>query len=313
MSPPILVIGAGGQDGSLLCEEALRRGIRVVGVNRRGPHSAVALHGNYQHISVDIADRSAFAEVLLQTRPSHIFHLAAIHGSSGFAYEPVWHTALNVNVGSLHQILEHCRITAPETGIVYASSCKVFGDPLPALMNEDTPRRSDCLYSVTKNAADALVANYRARHGLKAFSLILFNHESARRAPSFFIPRLAAALRAARRGVGDKVHFHTLDFHCDWGLATDYMTIALDLALAGNQQDLVLATGHTHFARTLVAEFFARHGLDWHDHLVEVAGTVGQPYFQADTSRLLALHQGAQPEGVHMLLDQLATQGPEYV
>jgi len=310
MSKPILVIGAGGQDGSLLCEEALRRGFGVVGVNRGGPHPAVAADGNYRHISLDIANRVAFAELLSQIQPSHIFHLAAVHGSSGFAYEPVWRTALDVNVGSLHQILEHCRIRAPETGIVYASSCKVFGEPLPALVNEGTPRRSDCLYSVTKNAADALIANYRARHRLNAFSLILFNHESDRRGPSFFIPRLATALRMALQGGGDKARFHTLDFHCDWGLAVDYMAIALDLAMADNRQDLILATGHTFFARTLVADFFARHGLDWRDHLVEGTGTVGQPFFQADISQLAALHARVRPDGIHMLLDQLAAQVP---
>lgn len=312
MSKPVLVVGAGGQDGSLLCEEALRRGFRVVGINRGSPHPAVAGHDNYRHVSLDITDQTAFGELLSQIQPGHIFHLAAVHGSSGFAYEPVWRTALDVNVGSIHQILEHCRIKAPETRIVYASSCKVFGEPLPVLMNEGTPRRSDCLYSVTKNAADALIANYRARHGLNAFSLILFNHESDRRGSSFFIPRLAAALRIARQGGGEKARFHTLDFHCDWGLAADYMAIALDLALAGNRQDLILATGHTHLARTLAADFFARHGLDWRDHLAEVAGTAGQPFFQADISRLMTLHVGGRPDGIHMLLDQLTTRAPDH-
>src|SRR5690606_3712059 len=140
--------------------------------------------------------------------PASVFHLAAVHASAeGTPYEGRFGEMLEVNVASVHAVLEALR--AGGGRMIHASSIKAFGEPLPAVIDEGTPRRSTCLYGVTKNAATDLVHYYRERHGVEASVVWLGNHESPRRAPEFFVPKLARCLLAAvRDGDTPPVAFH---------------------------------------------------------------------------------------------------------
>ena len=99
--------------------------------------------------------------------------MAAIHGSAGYAYEASWREALAVNVGSVHACLEHMRRRCPAARLFYPSSLKVFGDPPPSEIDEETPRIGSCLYSITKNAATDLIHQYRADMGLGMCRILL--------------------------------------------------------------------------------------------------------------------------------------------
>ena len=120
--------------------------------------------------------------------PDVIFHFAAIHGAAGFNYEAVWPELHQVNTLSVHAVLDYIRAERRGCGLVYASSAKVFGTPPPSRIDESTPRLSTDLYSITKNAAHALIDYYRARHDVRASVLYLFNHESPRRARTISFP-----------------------------------------------------------------------------------------------------------------------------
>jgi GDPmannose 4,6-dehydratase len=281
-----LVLGANGQDGSYLCEILCARGHDVVAVGRQpGPRWPVA-DSKYRYLTCDISDTNALEALMRQSSPDIVFHFAAIHGAAGFDYESVWPQAHQVNTISVHAILEYIRGDKPGCGLIFASSAKVFGAPLPARISETTPRQSTCIYSITKNAAHALIDYYRARHGAKASVLYLFNHESPRRAPGYFIPRVAAALNKALSG-GGKSEVYALDFCCDWGDAREFMEIAADIAERALGEDYVLATGKTWTGREIVSQLFARHGLNYADHLIEVApASAGQTPYLASGARL---------------------------
>jgi GDPmannose 4,6-dehydratase len=280
-----LVLGANGQDGSYLCEILSVRGYDVIGSGRRATARWPVAADNYRYQGCDLADTTALAALLKAVAPDFVFHFAAVHGAQGFDYESVWREAHCVNTLSVHAILEYVRKDRPGCALIYASSAKAFGDPLPAEIDESTPRRSSCIYSITKNAAHALIDYYRARHGVKASVLYLFNHESPRRGPDYFIPRIARALEKARTQ-GGKSEIHSLDFACDWGDAREYMEITADIAERGLGQDYVLATGRTWTGREMVGALFARHGLNHADFLVEKAAPATPRSYRASNGRL---------------------------
>lgn len=284
-----LVIGANGQDGSYLCETLCARGYDVVAVGRQAQPRWPSPSGIYRYVSCDIADTTMLEDLLRETAPDMVFHFAAIHGAAGFDYEAVWRQVHLVNTLSVHAILEYIRAVRPGCGLVYASSAKVFGTPLPAHITEATPRQSTCIYSITKNAANGLIDYYRARHGAQASVLYLFNHESSRREAGYFIPRIADALTRAKAD-GGKTGLHTLDFACDWGDAREYMEITADIGERGLGEDYVLSTGRTWTGREMVTQLFARHGLDHAKHLTEKAAPATQPValYHADNARLKA-------------------------
>jgi GDPmannose 4,6-dehydratase len=293
-----LVLGVNGQDGSYLAEALCARGHAVIGAGRqdkaRWPREGIA------YSQCDIADPDALLGLLRGVAPGIVFHMAAIHGAAGFSYESVWRQAHAVNTLSVQAILEYIRNEKPSCGLVYASSAKAFGPDMPARIDEDSPRRSTCIYTVTKNATRDLIDYYRVRHGVAASVLYLFNHESPRRPKEYFVPRVAGALAAALAGKAP-TSLLSLDFVSDWGDAREYMDIAIDVAEHGLGQDYIVATGQTWTGRDMVRQLFARRGLDYVAHVTEtkpVSGPVSQ--YRADNARLRA-HIGRVP--THSVLD----------
>jgi GDPmannose 4,6-dehydratase len=312
MSSPrkALVLGANGQDGSYLCEILCARGHDVVAVGRQPQPRWPVKDAHYRYQMCDVADLDALSALLRETAPDIVFHFAAIHGPAGFDYEAVWRQAHFVNTLSVHAVLDYIRAHNPGCGLVYASSSKVFGTPMPPLVDEDSPRLSTCIYSTTKNAAQGLIEHYRARHGVAASVLYLFNHESPRREAGFFIPRVAAALVTARAGTGQKTRLHTLDFTADWGDAREYMDIAADIGERGLGEDYVLATGTSWNARKMVADFFRRHGLDVGDHIETTMSGVAAPARRVSIARLRERLGRVPRRSVLDVLDDMAGTAP---
>lgn len=302
-----LVLGANGQDGSYLCEALCARGYAVTAMGRQ-PKARWPVEGtSYTYRACDIGDMAALAALLRDTKPGIVFHVAAIHGPAGFDYEAVWESAHLVNTLSVHAVLAHIHRENPGCGLVYASSSKVFGSPMPALVDETSPRLSTCIYSTTKNAAHSLIDYYRTRHGVAASALYLFNHESPRRDAAFFIPRVAAALAAARNGAGSKSRLHTLDFTADWGDAREYMDLSIDVAERALGADYVMATGVSWNARQMVDAVFRRHGLDYAAHVETAVDGPAAPATQAVNTRLLHAIGRAPSHSILDLVEELAS------
>ena len=266
-----LVIGANGQDGIFLVRHLLARGYEVAGVGRQdGPRENHAVR--YRYVKSDLRKSGALSEPLWDFRPDLVFHVAAVHSSAGGIYEPVFDDMLRVNVGSLHAVLEYLR-ERPETRLLYASSVKVFGSPLPSVINERTPLRNQCLYSITKNTAYHLIEYYRRSHGALASVAFFSNHESEFRLKDFFIPKVISSLAAAIKNQRHIVEVNSLDFYCDWGSAEEYMDIVVDILDKVPGEDFVLATGDCIYARDLVRTLFNNYGLDYQAHLRERINT----------------------------------------
>ncbi len=304
MGRTALVVGVNGQDGSYLAERLARNHWRVVGAARQSePRAGLAAH--LAHYSpLDLTDTAAFQRLLADQLPDAIFYAAAVHGAAGFDYESVWLSAHQVNTLALHAALEHARARAGKHGrggdgkvqVIYFGSAKMFGDLAGRRINENTARVSSCIYSITKNAGADLVQYYRAAHGVDAGVVWLFNHESIRRPPQFFAMQVVRALAQSLQDKRHAVTLNTLDFWCDWGHAQDYMTLVADHCDALRGHDVVLATGHTVWARDVVTSLFARHGLNVADHIHTTTRHDKQAatQWQADTTRLLQL-TGARP------------------
>ena len=304
-----LVLGANGQDGSYLCEILCARGYSVIAVGSQ-PQARWPLAGtNYAYRACDIGDMTALAALLRDTRPGIIFHFAAIHGPTGFNYEAVWKSAHLVNTLSVHAVLDHIHRENPGCGLVYASSSKVFGSPMPAIVDEACPRLSTCIYSTTKNAAHSLIDYYRDRHAVAASVLYLFNHESPRRDAAFFIPRIAAALAAARTHTGQKTRMRTLDFTADWGDAREYMDLSIDVAELGLGTDYIMATGTTWNARQMAEAIFGRHGLDYAAHIETAVSGPAAPATRAVNTRLLQAIGRTPSRSALDVVEELAAHG----
>lgn len=298
-----LVIGVNGQDGSYLAEYLLRLGWRVTGLGRQATSRYIP-DGTpgYTYVSADLSrDRDALPVILTGSRPDRVYHVAAIHGASGFVYEDHWQDALQVNVGSVHQVLEYIRTANSGARLLYASSVKAFDAQPPPVTHERLQRHSTCLYSITKNASADLITYYRRQHGARATTLFLFNHESPRRPDHYVLPRITAMLANAMRGRASPEPLRSLNFACDWGSSAEFMELGARLLEADDNQDYVMATGRTWTGLGFTRELFARAGLNWCDHVSidEPADESFVAPFRADISRMISvLGHGPQQSAV---------------
>lgn len=286
--PKALVLGVNGQDGSYLAETLLQRGYTVTGIGRQPASRYVHDSSAFCYESLDLCNASALAALVHRERPDAAFHFAAVHGAAGSSYETVWRELMAVNTLALHVLLDHARDRKRDMRIVYAGSSKIFPAPLTGTIDESTPYRATCLYSISKIASLELIAYYRRQHGVRASNLILFNHDSPRRPAGFFLLTVAGAIAAAMHDPAAKVELRTLDFRIDWSAGDEFMEFAADIADRAPDQDFVLASGTTWHAREAVAQMFARHGLDYRRHIVETLPRSDPgPMFEVSLNRLL--------------------------
>jgi nucleoside-diphosphate-sugar epimerase len=158
----ILVTGAGGQIGSELVP-ALREIYgeeAVLATDIRSPGASLAASGPFE--ALDATDQRAVGQAAMRHRADTIYHLAAILSAVG---EKDPRLAYNVNMGSLHAVLEVARDQG--CAVFTPSSIGVFGpgtpkDPTP----QDTIMRPTTMYGVTKVAAELLCDYYHQRYAV---------------------------------------------------------------------------------------------------------------------------------------------------
>lgn len=282
-----VVIGSNGQDGTFLVKHLLDKNYAVLGIGRQDATSCAVPNARFTYIQSDLTIDHALLEPLRAFEPEIIFHVAAVHTSAGGEYESVFEQMLKVNVGSVHTILEYLRAHR-SASFMYASSAKVFGVPLPAIINADTPKLDQCLYSITKNAAKHLIDYYQKQYDLKTSVVYLFNHESELRPDNFFIPKVLDCLAKSIRDAKHMSEVYTLDFFCDWGSAEEYMEIVIEMLERFPGESYVLGSGTCSSAAQLVKRLFLDYGLNYQEHFLQkkaASGSPEQPYL-VDVSKL---------------------------
>ncbi len=275
-APICLVLGINGQDGSYLAEQLIADGCEVIGLGRQEASKWISDScDHFTYYQYDLNRANDFLNVLQKFSPDYIYHAAAVHGSSGFNYEAVWYSAHAVNSLITHAALEYCRINMA-CHFIYLSSSKVLNFSDGDLITESTAKKSDSIYSITKNTSSNLIEYYRSCHGVNASVVYTFNHESVRRSGDFFIPKIVNILK---KSIGNPDYceaISNLSFFCDWGCAKEYMSLVVDISRQAIGVDFVMGTGATLWGKDFAKDLFGRYGLLADRHIYEVNPNISQ-------------------------------------
>jgi GDPmannose 4,6-dehydratase len=268
-----LVTGAGGQDGSLLCELLVADGTRVLALERSDTHDAL---NGVEWVTADLRDAHAVANLVASVRPDEIYHLAAAHHASQDASQGADVTAKEAMIDVNFRATQHLAFAMLATGVdahlVFAASSQVHTASLPREhVDESRPRKPSTFYGLTKSWSMDLLAHLRVDSGLRASSAVLFNHESTRRPPQFVTRKVTIAAARAARGLDSKLSLRNLGASVDWSSAQDVVEALRLMARAGSARDYVVASGEAHTVRELLGVAFGHVGLDWRDHVAAAA------------------------------------------
>ena len=268
-----LIVGSGGQDGSLLFEDRAKS-CAVVGLDV-GSVRTHAVEGAPPG-PVDIHDPSAVNALVARFAPDEIYYLAARHHSSEERPDDAseLRETTRVNFLALVNVLDAVRGHAPACRVFYAGSSHMFGAPASPRQDESTPFSPKNPYAITKVAGAHACALYRERHGMHVSVGILYNHESPLRGERFVSQRIARGAKRAAREPGFKLAIGSLSSVVDWGYAPDYVNAMTRIVGEATPGDYVVATGVPHTVSDFVEIAFRAAGLDWRAHVEENAGIV---------------------------------------
>jgi len=169
----VLVTGAGGFIGRVLVARLLEAGCN----GQRIGHLVAAdlsLNGLPDDVRLrpvvgSIAEASVLQRALAEP-VDVVFHLASVPGG---AAENAPDLGRRVNLDATAELLSLLREQGGRPRFVFASTVAVYGDPLPAVVDEHTPPRPVMSYGAHKLAAEVLVADAARRGWVDACSLRL--------------------------------------------------------------------------------------------------------------------------------------------
>ncbi len=178
----VLVTGAAGFIGSHVVQSLLERDASVVGLDNLNDYYSVSLKrdrikrlegsAGFEFRELDLADRSATAELFESGRFDRVIHLAAQAGVRYSIENPAAY--IDSNLVAFGNVLEGCRHSEVEH-LVYASSSSVYGGnhqmPFSVHHNVDHPLS---LYAATKKSNELMAHCYSHLYDLPTTGLRFF-------------------------------------------------------------------------------------------------------------------------------------------
>jgi GDPmannose 4,6-dehydratase len=269
--PVALITGITGQDGSFLAEQLLSAGWTVVGMRRRSASpnlwrlQGILDHERFQLVHGDLLDTGSLVRVLTDSRPDHVYNLAAQSFVPTSWEQPVY-TGEATGLGCA-RLLEAVRAVCPAARFYQAGSSEMFGTGGGDVQDVHTPFHPRSPYGVAKVYAHHLTVNYRESYGLFAVGGILFNHESERRGEEFVTRKISRAVARIHVGRQDVLRLGRIDVKRDWGFAGDYTRAIHAMLLQDEPQDHIIATGQSWSVQEFAERAFAVVDRDWRNHV----------------------------------------------
>src|SRR5918994_7803308 len=155
----VLVTGGGGFIGSHLVEDQLKKGRKVIALDRYFSWlNGTAAHAQLQKITTDIRNTELVQRSL--SGVDVVFHLASAHLSLRTSEKDYW----DINVAATRALVDLCR-TSGVKRLVHCSSVGIYGDVIDAPANEESSCAPDLVYDKTKLAGEQGVARFYQETG----------------------------------------------------------------------------------------------------------------------------------------------------
>ncbi len=199
------ITGIAGFVGQHLCDQLLAEGHRVAGTDMAKDW---ARPGVSYHV-IDIQDTPRLTEMLADTRPDHVYHLAAVSFPPDADKSP--RNALEINIMGSVSVLDAVRAACPSATVLVIGSSKVYASSdTDRVVDEATPVAPSSFYGISKYSAELIGVRYTQQFALDVRFTRSFNHTGPVQSPRFVcsdwarqVARINAGAQKPAISVGD--------------------------------------------------------------------------------------------------------------
>lgn len=205
--------------------------------------------------NLDITDKKQVMEVIQQTMPDYIFHLAAQSSVSLSWKEPA--LTYNINVVGTINILEAVRLLNLDTRLLIIGSAEQYG----AIKEEDLPIKEDIKikpinpYAMSKASQEMIGRMYSEVFGINVIMVRAFNHIGPGQSSMFVISDFAKQIAEIEKGIREPIiQVGNLDVKRDFSDVRDIVRGYLHLVQNGVKGEIYnIGSGKSYAIRELLS------------------------------------------------------------
>ena len=196
----VFVTGCAGFIGSTLCEQLLKGGYRVIGIDNFDPFYSRALKAHnlkhslaslrFKFYEGDISDKESLNS--MDEPVDAVIHIAAKVGVRPSIYNPGAY--ISANISGTQNVLEWMNVRGVKK-LVFASSSSVYGNDTPVPFSESTSVDSPISpYAFTKKGGELLNYTYHYLYQFDIVNLRFFTVYGERQRPDLAIHKFVDAI-----------------------------------------------------------------------------------------------------------------------
>jgi GDP-6-deoxy-D-talose 4-dehydrogenase len=236
----VLVTGLNGCTGLHLYEALASAGYEVHGTIR-----ADEVPDETHHVA-DLSDPERLHTVIMQVRPRHVIHLAAVSFVGHGDVEEIYRTNI-VGTSNLLKALSAANAVGLDLKTaLLASSANVYGNTEADPITEDQPPHPANDYAVSKAAMEQMAALWSA--SVPITIVRPFNYTGVGQSKQFLLPKIVGAY--ARKA--PILELGNIDVERDFSDVRDVVAAYCGLLEASPRHTLNICSGHAHSLREIL-------------------------------------------------------------
>ncbi len=199
----ILVTGSAGMIGSNLCQELLKNGYNVIGIDKK----PITFEGQYEHFEIDLGNADDLEKVFREKKIDRVIHLAALaHTMGGKKYPKKMYEYFNIEcANNIFKVSANNSVP-----VLFISTVDVFGFQ-KGIVNSETVCKPVTVYGKTKLKAEELLKNSGAKYSIFRFSPVY--------------------TKEIKRDIQKRYYLKFPNWAYVVGKGTDYEVLSIDLAI----------------------------------------------------------------------------------
>ena len=267
----ILVLGATGQDGSIICKYLVKKGFKVFGLARKSATGnlknlqEIINLPNFNILHGDLLDLISIEKIIREIKPQEIYNFAD-QDHVRWSFE-VPSYSFDVTGSSVVKLLEIIKNHSPKSKFFQPLSSNIFGGSKKNKQNENEMFSPLSIYALGKVSAFYACEMYKKVHNLKVYSAIFYNHESEVRPEEYVTRKITKSVARIFYGKQKKIYLGDIKAKIDWGYAQDYVEAAYNIMQQKKPDYFVIGSGKGFTVEYFLKKSFEYVGLNYKKYL----------------------------------------------